>query len=277
MEDQEKIERWKSRLSNLTELVLPTDYPRIIPPRIVESEYTLAITEPVSLAILKLSLSTNTSPSTILLSAFTILIHKYTQEEDITIGSSSNANPLVLRIPIQKDQKFATVIETVNKTELEAINDEIPFDRLLKSIQLENNETLPLFKVRFFNTIEINNETLNTRTSSSCDMTIFISQTSTLRRLLPIEIKIVYNSVLFSELRIIDMLAQLSQILLNSQNGQQKIKTMSLVTQNSMKVLPDPTANLKWDDFKGAITDIFNKNAEKHPDRICVSETSIEN
>ncbi|KAL5606376.1 hypothetical protein BROUX41_002793 [Berkeleyomyces rouxiae] len=37
--------------------------------------------------------------------------------------------------------------------------------------------------------------------------------------------------------------------------------------------IPDPTIDLHWDDFKGAIHDIFEANALKHPERPCVIET----
>ena len=36
---------------------------------------------------------------------------------------------------------------------------------------------------------------------------------------------------------------------------------------------PDPTADLHFPNFKGAIHDIFARNAEKHPDRPFVIET----
>lgn len=38
--------------------------------------------------------------------------------------------------------------------------------------------------------------------------------------------------------------------------------------------LPDPTANLNWGDFTGAVQDIFGENARQFPDRICVVETA---
>ncbi|KAL8849156.1 MAG: hypothetical protein Q9221_005833 [Calogaya cf. arnoldii] len=37
--------------------------------------------------------------------------------------------------------------------------------------------------------------------------------------------------------------------------------------------LPDPTADLHWSDYRGAIHDIFAENAKRHPDRTCVVET----
>lgn len=66
-----------------------------------------------------------------------------------------------------------------------------------------------VFKVRFFNLTDTSSDTLSSFASSNCDLTIFISQTPTLRRLLPIQLRVVFNSVLFSEHRIKDMLDQL--------------------------------------------------------------------
>ncbi|CAG8975772.1 hypothetical protein HYALB_00009292 [Hymenoscyphus albidus] len=39
-------------------------------------------------------------------------------------------------------------------------------------------------------------------------------------------------------------------------------------------ILPDPTADLHWSAFRGAIQEIFAANAEAHPDRLCVVETA---
>ncbi|KAI9049800.1 hypothetical protein LZ554_005951 [Drepanopeziza brunnea f. sp. 'monogermtubi'] len=38
--------------------------------------------------------------------------------------------------------------------------------------------------------------------------------------------------------------------------------------------LPDPTTDLHWSAFRGAIQDIFSANAEAHPTRLCVVETA---
>ncbi|KAH7367788.1 alpha-aminoadipate reductase [Plectosphaerella cucumerina] len=40
-----------------------------------------------------------------------------------------------------------------------------------------------------------------------------------------------------------------------------------------MAELPDPTVDLDWSGFAGAIHEIFHKNAVAHPDRPCVTET----
>jgi L-2-aminoadipate reductase len=38
--------------------------------------------------------------------------------------------------------------------------------------------------------------------------------------------------------------------------------------------LPDPTQDLHWSDYRGAIHEIFAANALKHPERLCVAETA---
>lgn len=302
LSDNQLIERWRQRLSGLTELVLPIDYPRPIPLRIVEAEQLLQVPEHISLAILQLSLAikpaaangfqngddiplspaaTTISPFTILLAAFAILLHKYTGEEDITVGSSSrSSNPLVLRFPINDHDTIQSVVQTVLRAEEEAVADEVPFLALLEALfpqadQADPGQSPSLFKVRFFNLTDTTPDTLSsTTTSSSCDITIFISQTPTLRRLLPIEIRVVYNTVLFSSSRIADMLDQLQLILESAAKDiQTPIGDLSLLTERGKAILPNPTADLEWDRFEGAITDIFTGNARRHPDRTCVVES----
>ncbi|RKO93709.1 hypothetical protein BDK51DRAFT_25376 [Blyttiomyces helicus] len=287
---------WRERLSNLSDLSLPTDYPRPIPHRVVEAETTLAISDATSLAILKLSLAlvsspassdalasssspTPVSPFSILLAAFAVLLHRHSGEEDITVGSSSNTtNPLVLRFSVKTSDSLLDVVRNVLRSEREAAAIEIPFSDLIdglhpvpgsRSDDLNVNSRPPLFKVRFFNLTDTTADTLSsTTTSSTCDLTVFISQAPTLRRLLPIEIKVHHNTVLFSHARIQDMLAQIELVLVADPSA--SVGSISLVTSRSKAILPNPAESLNWSGFEGAITDIFARNARAHPDRVFV-------
>lgn len=42
---------------------------------------------------------------------------------------------------------------------------------------------------------------------------------------------------------------------------------------SAQAILPDPTADLSWSDFKATISDFFAENAAKNPDKACVIET----
>ncbi|OUM63426.1 hypothetical protein PIROE2DRAFT_20668 [Piromyces sp. E2] len=275
-----KLNFWKKNLSNLTDIQLPTDYARSLPLKIVESTKSISLSEKVSYAIYQLSTNPTTkqfqgSPFTILLAAFAVLIHKYVNEEDITIGSSSHScNPLVLRFQITDDDTLDSIIEKIEKVEQEAEANEIKFSDIVEAFTVPNEVIQPsLFKVRFFNATDINDETLQSSTNP-CDLTVSISQTQTLRRLLPINVKATYNSTLFEEARIVEMLNQLQQVLIvASENRALPISKYSLVTDEIRSTLPDPTADLHWEKFEGAITDIFARNAKEFPDRVFVTQT----
>ena len=58
-----------------------------------------------------------------------------------------------------------------------------------------------------------------------------------------------------------------------SKDSGQAIGGIDLLTARQSELLPDPTRDLGWSDFRGAIHDIFSKNAEAHPERPCVIET----
>ncbi|TPX36960.1 hypothetical protein SmJEL517_g00958 [Synchytrium microbalum] len=292
--NQESLSRWRTRLANLTELILPTDFPRTIPPKIVEADLAHALGENAALALMSLSLAarqntlssstSSASPFTILLAAFIVLLHKYTGEDDIAVGSSSSvANPLVLRMNVADENSFLDVVNTVLKacTEEEAAADELPFADLLNGLFDNGNaESQPsLFKVRFFDLTETTPATLQaTTSSSSCDITIFVTQSPSVRRILPIELRVTYNTVLFARERMLDTLDQLEMILTAAaKDPSSPIGKITVVTERARRVTPNPIGDLGWDKFEGAIPDIFARNARAHPDRTCVVESRDSN
>ncbi|TPX41142.1 hypothetical protein SeMB42_g05706 [Synchytrium endobioticum] len=291
-DNSESLSRWSLRLANLTELILPTDYPRPIPLKVVEADLVHALREPAALSLMTLSLAarhstlpttshpatSSASPFTILLAAFVVLLHKYTGEEDILVGSSSSvANPLLLRMKVPDSASFLDIVNHVLQTEREAAADEIPFADILYGLFHDSTaDPLPsLFNVRFFDLTETTPATLEaTTSSSSCDITIFVTQSPSVRRILPIELRVTYNSVLFAQDRILDTLDQLEMLLdAAAKNPSCPIAKISIVTDRAKRVTPNPLADLGWDNFVGAIPDIFARNAQAHPHRICVVES----
>ena len=110
----EKLKKWKQRLQDSTELLLPTDYPRNSP-RIVDAEISRLISDKTSLAILKLTFKLS-SPFSIILGAFVGLLLRYTGEEDISVGSlSPTLNPLVLRLNVNGSDSLHEIVDKVVK------------------------------------------------------------------------------------------------------------------------------------------------------------------
>ncbi|KAI9016191.1 L-aminoadipate-semialdehyde dehydrogenase [Hyaloraphidium curvatum] len=85
-------------------------------------------------------------------------------------------------------------------------------------------------------------------------------------------VRYVLNSLLFSTARIADLHALLVQLCSSCRPGDDAYG-VSLITDAARSVLPDPTASLDWEGWRGAIPDILHRNAEAHPDRVCVVQS----
>jgi L-2-aminoadipate reductase len=115
------LERWAKRLQNLTVSHLPSDYTRPSPPRLVEAALSRSIDPEVQLALLRLVIegthdSQSTSPFTVLLSAFFVLVHRLTGDEDISIGTSSEGgDPFVLRCRVSPTESFTALLCSVKQ------------------------------------------------------------------------------------------------------------------------------------------------------------------
>lgn len=140
------------------------------------------------------------------------------------------------------------------------------------------SQTAPLFRVRFFNELDTPAEHVLNSTSATTDLTVtLISHASSSLRfgMLPeIELKVAYNQVLFSSKRIQHILDQLVQIItFAGPKPDILVSDIAIVTPTCRSVLPDPSADLHWSSWPGAIHDIFSKNAKAFPERQCVFES----
>lgn len=83
-----------------------------------------------------------------------------------------------------------------------------------------------------------------------------------------------YNQRLFSSARIATVLKQLGRIVAGAiSNPEEAIGRIDFMTEDQQALLPNPTSDLNWSKFRGAIHDIFSENAEKYPNNLCVVET----
>lgn len=286
MTDQ-KLARVVQRLQSLPSLLLPTDYPRPSggSTRQVEAAISSSFSETTSLGLLQLVLHNDGSqqqqpqqqrPSAfhLLLAAFLILLHRYTGETDIIIGSSasSSRDPLILRLSIEPLDTFWSIVRRVQLLEAEAEADSVPFEDIIQTLKPAHGE--PLFRVRFFDETEVS-EPFVQSTGLTTDLTVFITRppaASSRSSLAPaIALKVLYNSLLFNPSRISSIIGSLSTLLESvASNPVLPAGAIPLLTPDQGQALPDPGAGLDWCGFKGAITDVFSANARKHPNKPCV-------
>ena len=293
----DKLSRVLSKLQNLPSISLPTDYPRPTSNRLVEAAYKVDLPEQTSLSLLKLALFEDETQKIngedrlkhptafhLLLSTFAVLLHRFTGDNDLIIASSSATidEPLLLRISMEPSDPFWTVVRRVQTIVTEAERDAVPFESIVQALG-KNTDTnpvegpRPLFRVRFFDETDEYKEDIIRSTSLTSDLTVFVTRPprSTRDSLAPhISLRILYNSLLFTSSRMACIGDQLSILLQSmSLDPMQPVGTVSLLTPAQRAVLPDPTADLHWCDWKGAITDVFSRNARQFPDRVCVVQS----
>lgn len=288
----ERLQRVVSRLQNLPSIALPTDYPR--PPfhKLVEAVESRDLDSKTSFCLLKLALfedgiaeetrqphETQPTPFQTLLSIFTVLLHRYTGDTDLVIASSSGSikDPLLLRLSIEPTDPFWSVVRRVQAVEREAENDAVQYDSVVHALHTGQEGTTPLFRVRFFDETDESQTSFIRSTSLTTDLTIFVTRppTTTHSSLVPqITLRVAYNALLFLPQRIQLLLDQLSILLREvSTDPLRPIGSVPLLDDKQRTLLPDPAGDLHWCDWKGAITDVFSRNARAHPDKICVVQS----
>ena len=290
--------RIAARLSNLPSISLPTDYPRPLgPQRIIEAAHVAELTEQTSLSLLKLALydenfaednddltvANRPSAFHLLLSAFAVLLHRYTGDTDLVIGSSSAfaRNPLILRLSIEPSDPFWAVVKNVQQAEREAEQDCLPYETVVRALGKDKDDvpevSRPIFRVRFFDQTDAQKENFVRSTSLTSDITVFVTRppTSIHESIAPrISLRIIYNSLLFTGTRISYIIDQLSALLRRAApHPLSPVGSISLLTPTQRANLPDPSADLNWCDWKGAITDVFSQNARLFPQRTCIVQS----
>ncbi|TFK49407.1 alpha-aminoadipate reductase Lys1p [Heliocybe sulcata] len=295
---EKRLQRVVARLQNLPSISLPTDYPRPSgPQKVVEAAHVAELSDSTSRSLLKLALYSENddgeeeeessaqrpSPFHLLLATFSVLLHRYTGDTDLVIGSSSasSSEPLVLRLSVDPTDPFWAVVQKVQQVEKEAEADVLPYETILQALGRDKEDHVegsrPLFRVRFFDETDEPKENFIRSTSLTSDLTVFVTRppTSSHASIAPrISLRILYNSLLFTSSRISFIVDQLSTLLRKvASNPLSPVGCVSLLTSAQREKLPDPTADLHWCDFKGAITDVFSRNAVQWPDRACVIQS----
>ncbi|BAY65333.1 amino acid adenylation domain-containing protein [Calothrix brevissima NIES-22] len=157
---------WKQQLGgSLSVLQLPQDYPRPAVQSYRGKTHTFTIPKSLTTAIKALSQQAGATLFMTLLTAFKILLYRYSQQEDIIIGTAiANrnlpqiekligffVNTLVLRTDVSGNPSFLDLLARVKQTTLDAYtHQDLPFEQLVEEIQPERNLSHnPLFQVWF--------------------------------------------------------------------------------------------------------------------------------
>jgi len=162
----DQLAYWKKRLGGaLPMLQLPTDRPRPAVQRFEGGTQTLTLPPELTERVRGLSLSEGATLFTTLLAAFKAMLHRYTGQQDILVGTpvaNRNrveiedligffANTQVLRTDMSGDPTFQELLRRVREVSIDAYNhQDLPFEKLVEELQPDRDLShTPVFQVAF--------------------------------------------------------------------------------------------------------------------------------
>ena len=164
--DKNQLEYWKNKLSgDIPKLELPTDYPQPAHPSFKGDSNVQLLSKPLSNKIIELSKKAECTPFILLLSAYYVLLFRYSRQNDIVIGSPISIRnskilqnvigffdeTIVLRTDFLTSISFLELVNRVRQTVYEAFsNKDISFDVLVKELKPERVAGInPFFRTMF--------------------------------------------------------------------------------------------------------------------------------
>ncbi|MDF5734350.1 MULTISPECIES: non-ribosomal peptide synthetase [unclassified Nostoc] len=272
-----QINYWKTQLAGAnTVLKLPTDRPR--PPVQTDqgSMQSLMLPQTLSAALKELSHQKGVTLFMTLLAAFGTILHRYTGQEDILIGSPIAGrnrseiegligffiNTVVLRTDFVGNPSFSSVLSRVRQMALDAYaHQDMPFEKLVEELHPERDTSRnPLFQV-WFNMLNFRDMQVELpgvaiepvsmlETASKFDLTLYVTEQNQ-----GIKLDLVYNTDLFTSERMMEMLHQFDHLLNQIVAAPEKqISLYSLVTSEARPLLPEPTLLLPEPRYELATT-----------------------
>jgi amino acid adenylation domain-containing protein len=291
---QQQLDYWKQQLADAPVLLeLPTDYPRPSVQTFSGAIKQFKLNSNLTSQLKSLSQKLGTTLFVTLLAAFALLLHRYSGQDDICIGSpfaNRNrteiesligffVNTLVLRTQIKENPSFSDFITQVQQVVLDAYaNQDVPFEQVVEVLQPARSPSYnPLFQVMF----ALENMSLDALDLADISMTPEIIEQGTAKfdlSLLMFETQqgiigsLEYNTDLFNETTIARMVGHFETLLEGIvANPQQRVSELPLLTQHEQHQLLFEWNNTTKDyPHDKCIHQLFEEQVERSPDAVAV-------
>lgn len=247
------VDNWAKRLESSSLNVIPSDFTLSTEGKVVSSSFVTEIPNTVKQALSSLAKSANVSEFDVFAALFLSLVYRYTGDEDIVAGSQTeDGTHIVLRAPVTGTTTFADLVKSVTEAK------EFATANVASHSEIQD-KTGELFRTLVLPRSAHGYPVLK-------DLALIVDADN---------VELSFNSLLYKQQRIDFVAQQIFQLIVGvAASPSEPLAKISLITPQQANVIPDPTANLDWCNYRGAIQDIFACNAAKHPDRPCVTETA---
>jgi amino acid adenylation domain-containing protein/non-ribosomal peptide synthase protein (TIGR01720 family) len=234
---ENKLEYWKQKLEDVEPLQLPADSTRSSAAVVNGSTLTFNIGNDLTAALHKLSQRNGATLYMTLLTAFKVLLYRYSGQEDICVGTSIAGRPqheleqligffvntLALRDQVDGNATFNQLLAQVKQTVLDAFtHQDVPFERVVEATVKEREAGVsPLFQVMLVlgNTPKVPAITLGNLELSGYgiehktvkfDLTFFVTETK-----YGLKWAVQYNTDLYNTARIRRMIKHFETLLIS--------------------------------------------------------------
>ncbi|MFC1718242.1 condensation domain-containing protein [Candidatus Poribacteria bacterium] len=286
LEDQ--LDYWKRQLDGVPSVLdLPTDQSRAADHLSSGATQYFTLSDALSEAIKAVSRQEHVTLFMTLLAAFQTLLHRYTNQDDIVVGtavSSRNhheienlignfSNNLPLRTNFSGNPSFRELLSQVRKTALDSYtHQDLPFEKLVEELKPERKlSSTPVFQVMlvFHEDVLLDNIKLPGLTLEELPIELGTSRFGFIMSIMNsaegLKVRLEYNTDLFRPDRMTLMLEQYQYLLEQIAAAPEKaIRSYSLVTPSSSSLLPDPRIAIHEPEHE-PITNIFTAWAERTP------------
>jgi amino acid adenylation domain-containing protein len=291
---ERQLAYWKARLGDqLAVLELPTDQLRPPVRTFRGARRSLVLPGALSAALTALSRHEEATLFMTLLTAFKLLLQRYTAQDDIVVGSPIAGrtrseieavlgcflNTLVLRTDLAGNPSFRELLGRVREVCLGAYaHQDLPFEKLLEELRPERDLShTPLFQVMFnmlnFPDTQIAWPGLTCEIlgmpdiGAKFDLTLYVEANAE-----GIRLDLIYNADLFGPARMEALLEQFHALLTQIvERPDARIDDLSLVTPAARAHLPNPTETLALG-WGGALHTAVAQHAQRAPRQLAVRD-----
>ncbi len=299
---QRQLAYWTEQLANLSELDFPTDFIRSENTGTTGKRIPFRFDQSLLNKLRMLSRQAKVTLFTTILSAYAILLSKYTEKTDIVIGTPIAGrqypgvenmighfiNILILRLNLSGNPDFLTLLERNHHTVLDAYtHQDLPFEELVKQLnpnrQITQNpltQIMLVFQESDYEIIKIPDIKM-TKVFSDNDQLLLLADYDHAKLDITMDIQVTaqgleglieYNSCLYSEKTIAGIIRHFHNILLAIVNDpKHPCSTISILDRDEhQKMLFEWNQTMTHYPCQATVTRLFEEKTRTQPDHIAI-------